>query len=284
MIWIRLSGGLGNQLFQWAAAEEVRWKTHQDIQFYTHDLKNYAVPRAFLFNRLVGDLYATGCPSWMIRLFLRYRITKLFPVLFPWDINKNNISALRVRAWYVLDDYFQNTLPIKSGMELVATKIADFAFRDCKITGLFEKLLDGKQNKEVAAVHIRRSDYLTRANRKIFYLQGADYYSSACEKLDKGIKQLFIFSDANREELPAFRDRKITYMKPLGFSDLEEFLLLSLFSSIIIANSTFSFWAALISRGNEDKRMKIGPANWLLDKEGNTTWNNNLLNAGFMIL
>jgi hypothetical protein len=284
MIWIRLSGGLGNQLFQWAAAEEVRWKTHQDIQFYTHDLKNYAVPRAFLFNRLVGDLYATGCPSWMIRLFLRYRITKLFPVLFPWDINKNNISALRVRAWYVLDDYFQNTLPIKSGMELVATKIADFAFRDCKITGLFEKLLDGKQNKEVAAVHIRRSDYLTRANRKIFYLQGADYYSSVCEKLDKGIKQLFIFSDANREELPAFRDRKITYMKPLGFSDLEEFLLLSLFSSIIIANSTFSFWAALISRGNEDKRMKIGPANWLLDKEGNTTWNNNLLNAGFMIL
>ncbi len=284
MIWIRLSGGLGNQLFQWAAAEEVRWKTHQNIQFYTHDLKNYAVPRDFLFNRLLGDFYSNGYPSLIIRLLLRYRITKLVPALFPWVINKKNSTALTARAWYVLDDYFQNTLQIKIGMKLVAAKIAESAFRNCKITGLFEKLLDRKQNKEVAAVHIRRTDYLTKANRKIFHLLGTDYYSSAFERLDKGIKQLFIFSDGDGEELPILCNWKITYIKPLGFSDIEEFLLLSLFDSIIIANSTFSFWAALTLKGNRSKLMKIGPAHWLLEKDGNTIWNNNLLNAGFIMV
>lgn len=284
MIWVRLSGGLGNQLFQWAAAENVRWKTHQDIQFYTHDLKNYAVPRDFLFNRLLGDFYSTGCPSLIVRIFLRYRMTKLLPALFPWEISKKNMSAIPGRAWYVVDDYFQNTLLIKIGMKLVVAKITELAFRNCKITGLFEKLLDGNQNNEVAAIHIRRTDYLTNTNRKIFSLLGMDYYSSAFKRLDKSIEQLFVFSDGDKEKLPFADNCKITYMKAFGFTDIEEFLLLSLFDSIIIANSTFSFWAAIASEGNREKRLKIGPAHWLLDKEGNKIWNNNLLNAGFIIV
>lgn len=284
MIWVRLSGGLGNQLFQWAAAENVRWKTHQDIQFYTHDLKNYAVPRDFLFNQLLGDFYSIGFPSLVVIFFLRYRITKLFPALFPWEINKKNLSTIPARAWYVVDDYFQNTLLIKIGMEIVVAKIAESAFRDCKITELFEKLLDGKKNKEVAAIHIRRTDYLTKVNRKIFCLLGTEYYSSAFEKLDKGIQQLFVFSDGDREELPVVGNCKITYINAFGFSDIEEFLLLSSFDSIIIANSTFSFWAAITSKSKREKRMKIGPAHWLLDKKGNKIWNNNLLNSGFIIV
>jgi hypothetical protein len=232
----------------------------------------------------LGDFYSIGYPSLIVRFFLRYRIAKLLPALFPWEINKKNISAISGRAWYVIDDYFQNTLLIKIGVEIVTAKIAEFAFRDCKIAVLFEKLLDGKQNNEVAAIHIRRTDYLTKVNRKIFCLLGSEYYSSALERLDKGIQQLFIFSDGDREELPVVGNCKITYIKDLGLSDIEEFLLLSLFDSIIIANSTYSFWAALTSKGNREKQMKIGPVHWLLDKEGNKIWNDNLLNAGFIIV
>lgn len=284
MIWIRLSGGLGNQLFQWAAAEEVRYKTHQHIQFYTLDLKNYEEPRDFLFYRLLGNFYSNGSPAWITRLLLRYRVTKMVTALFPWHVNKNNISTLPAMSWFVVDDYFQNTLLIKTGMQLVIAKIAESAFRDCKVNIFFDNLLDGKLNKDVAAVHIRRSDYLTQKNRKIFHQLGTEYYLRALTQLDDCIKQIFIFSDGEREDLPVLEDYRITYVKSHGFTDLEEFLLLSLFDSIIIANSTYSFWAALISKDNRNKRIKIGPVHWLLDAKGNTEWNHNLLNAGFVIV
>lgn len=284
MIWVRLSGGLGNQLFQWAAAEEIKTKIHQPIVFYAGDLKRYTVPRNFLLSSIKYHFHSAGTPCWWIRFILRYRINKIFPTLFPWYIHKNNISKLKHGNNRVLDDYFQNTLLINNGIKAVVAEIVKLAGENIKINRLFNKMLAGITGKEAVALHIRRKDYLSKANRKIFCFTGYAYYARALARLGNGIKKIFIFSDDTVEEITTWGDRDIIYINSLGLSDVEEFILLSKFDHIIITNSTYSFWAALIANAKAFNGLKIGPSDWLLDERGNETWNKNLLSEGFILV
>ena len=65
------------------------------------------------------------------------------------------------------------------------------------------------------------------------------------------------------------------------FSDYEEFLLLSRFQNIIIANSTFSFWPAL---AGPTKKSKVAPSKWTHISEDNRIWINNLEKFEFITI
>jgi hypothetical protein len=316
MIFVRLSGGLGNQLFQWATAIEIQRKTNRKILFYTGDLKRYVIRRQFLLPEISADGYSVEKPPLMIRWVLRYRINRLFPFLFPWFVNNQYMTRYikglpdgkwpgNKRNWYVLDDYFQNLLFMEQGIREVAAKITGTAWSDQSVTAEFTRLLDGNLPAEVAAVHIRRSDYLSKDNRKWFYLLGQEYYTRALIKLGPGIKKIVVFTDAGIDPagpVPAGgsgqsggsvqsggiiqwpEDTIIIYRTGNDLSACRELLLFSRFTHLVIANSTFSFWAAISAGTDCPERVKIGPSHWSLDKKANVIWNNNLQMMGFVLL
>jgi hypothetical protein len=246
--------------------------------------------------------------------------------LFPWLINNHSITSFikrlpagerNTRKWCVLDDYFQNLLFMEQGVREVVAKIAGTARLDQAVTAEFTRLLEGYLPAEVAAVHIRRSDYLDKPNRKWFYLLGQEYYSVALAKLGPGIKKIVIFTDAVTGPVPVEgfiqpgepvqsgepvqpgdsaqcegfiqwpENTIIIYRAGKNFSACSELLLFSLFTNLVIANSTFSFWAAISAGTNSSDpsdRVKIGPAHWSLDKRANEIWNANLRMTGFILL
>src|SRR5690606_38026679 len=100
--------------------------------------------------------------------------------------------------------------------------------------------------RPLVGMHVRRGDYLTsKSAEKIFLSIPKSYYLKALERVPSD-RNLLIFSDDNllADEWAASLGGYAAHRLVSGF--LREFFLLSLCDYHIIANSTFSWWAAII--------------------------------------
>lgn len=276
MIIIRLVGGLGNQLFQLAAATQLQKKVHQPIAFYTDHLSLYATKRsfklAFLYKYETDIVFAS--PKWLTRLILRYRINKLLPFFFPFIISSKNINSAKASKNYVLDDYFQDISQIKEGVTDIALKIGNVANNDY-YNNLFQPIFQNI-NSKIFALHIRRGDYLKDNNKNIYCYLTNTYYNNAINILQETDYTACVFSDETVDSALLNKPNyNVINISNYNFTDVEEFLLLSKFKNIIIANSTFSFWAA-ISCNNVVKKVIIAPLFWLHNTTENSIWQANM--------
>ena len=122
------------------------------------------------------------------------------------------------------------------------------------------------QNSKSVAVHIRRGDYLLPQNQRLFYMLGEEYYRQAIEmcqeKLGTDTKFFFFSDDIGwvKEHLFVQNAQYIDWNK--GDDSIFDMYLMSMACADIIANSTFSFWAAMLNRRAQ---LVIGPAHWYAD-------------------
>lgn len=113
------------------------------------------------------------------------------------------------------------------------------------------------------AVHIRRGDY-TRSAKRIAKLGmlSRPYYDLAralLERVTGPSPTYFLFSD--EPEVAAKELAGWSNLRPVsGFSALEEFRLMASCRHFIIANSTFSWWAAWLGRA--DDKQVLAPRQW----------------------
>jgi hypothetical protein len=133
-------------------------------------------------------------------------------------------------------------------------------------------------------IHVRRGDYLLDKNNYIgvlsveYFLNGLRLLESRIEHQTKA-KPIWIFSDEPgvvKEEFSGIMEFvSAKYIEtPPGSDPAESLILMSSASSIVISNSTFSWWSAALSKGakvvapskwfkrSEDPQDLI-PANWL---------------------
>jgi hypothetical protein len=133
-------------------------------------------------------------------------------------------------------------------------------------------------------IHVRRGDYLLEKNDFIGALSG-DYFLNAFRLLENNSdhrtnnRPIWIFSDQPgvvKDEFNGIREFESAKFieAPPGSDPAESLILMSYASSIVISNSTFSWWSAALSRGakvvapskwfkkSEDPESLI-PANWL---------------------
>lgn len=270
MIFIRLSGGLGNQLFQLTAALHLQAKTNMPISFYTNHLKNYETPREFMLQEILPKEFPLqfSKPNWLVQIILKYRINKALPFLFNWSITTKNIATLKPSKFYVLDDYFQDIAIFKNEVTIVANYINQAANNNEKVVDIYNT---NNQFKNSVALHIRRGDFLNKRNANIFYIQDNSYYKNAIETMNS-IQDAFIFSETEILDSKNITTLPIHSIIKLNLSDTEEFLLMTKFPNLIIANSTYSFWAAAATKNSNI----VAPKNWFYNQKENTVWLNNL--------
>ena len=113
-------------------------------------------------------------------------------------------------------------------------------------------------------VHVRRGDYLTIERMGI----STDYYYARSIKFLQiltGVKDIIVFSDDMQaaRNLPSLKEGKnIRFWEtPTNSSPLENLLLLSLCHHLVMANSSFSWWAGWL-RDSED-RLVTYPRPWI---------------------
>jgi len=111
-------------------------------------------------------------------------------------------------------------------------------------------------------IHIRRGDYLNLVEE--FGILSIDYYKKALEKLDGArTRPIWIFTDSPKliesEISKLSPERSKIIEAPRSSSPAESMLLMSKANSLVISNSTFSWWAAFMSA---PETRVISPSKW----------------------
>lgn len=139
-----------------------------------------------------------------------------------------------------------------SGQDARATVVLPF----CPPT-LFQKT----SQPNSVAVHVRRGDYL---KLPLFHVCDAAYYHESMAEMRARVPdaRFFIFSDDPAWCCGEFRDPDTEVIKSANSAanPLHDLYLMSLASHHIIANSSFSWWAAWL--GDKPEQQVIMPARW----------------------
>ena len=120
---------------------------------------------------------------------------------------------------------------------------------------LERKYSDLIKNKKAVSVHIRRGDYLQLQQYHVII--GKEYYEEAKKQFDKDSVFVYFSDDINWCKDTFKGDNSIFIEKQ---DDILDMYLMSKITNNIIANSSFSWWAAWLNK-NEDKQV-ICPSNW----------------------
>jgi hypothetical protein len=280
---VRLSGGLGNQLFQIAAGLLAAEKSgihvvYLDAQF----LSNYEVARNlesdFIF-KLIKNIKLGIAEKTLISFASHLRIARILDkrigncAYIGSTKTLCNLDGSQLKN-ILLDGYFQDPL--------VALSLQSQGDIFEKLTELYKSFKDllPKVYIEYVAVHIRRGDYVSSKKASKFFKKiPLDYYRSAVKKFPLNTKFIIFGDDA--ETISAFSEE----VSGLNAASLrlnlsEEFMLLAMADHYVIANSTFSWWAAFL--GYDKSKRVIAPRNWYVNNE--RSLNNPLLMEYFEIL
>jgi len=280
-IKVKLTGGLGNQMFQFAAGYAVARKNNLDLSLDLSWFKRRKLHNGFELNR-VFDIYSNisflNSPLSFKTINFKEilnKIDKTFHIFNePYFHYTSSISNIPKRCF--LKGYWQSELYFK-----------DFS-QDIRKIFNFNKQLD-KTNFLIAneinynnsiSIHIRRGDYLLKKNFD-HHVDLRKYYLKAIEDSSNLFKnpKYFIFTDD-----PLWVSKNFTIDHSYTVVDINrgtessyDMHLMSLCKCNIIANSSFSWWGAWLN----DKEDKIiyAPNNWFNDKSICTddlfprTWN-----------
>jgi hypothetical protein len=241
MITVRLAGGLGNQLFQLAAALYLKEDT--PIRLLTNELLNYSKPRQPEILKLIDcnklQLISINEPSLIDKFFSKARAGRFMPLI---GVNDRNFKDLREGscqyAW--LDGYFQDTWSTKN-IQIIAQQI-----QGALTTGNFEF-----ESVADLAVHVRGGDFLNHPDLDIVSI---DWYLSNIQIFSKSrvIKTAAVLTDDHvyaKKLIEIFKHSfpEINF-KMIGTGSLiDDFNILRCARFKVIGNSTFALWACLLS-------------------------------------
>ena len=267
-IRIKLSGGLGNQMFQFAAGYAVARKNNVELSL---DLKrfNHRSDHDGFHLQNVFDIYSKVS-------FLNNPIN--FQLInFKEILNKINISyhkfkephfhythkMLNIPKHSLLNGYWQSELYFKSYSKEIR-KIFNFRNKLDKKNLLIANDID--KNNSIS-IHIRRGDYLLKKNNNL-YTDLSEYYIKAIQDSAKYFNnpKFFIFTDDPLWVSDNFNiDFSHTFVNVNdGAKSFLDMHLMSLCKANIIANSSFSWWGAWLN-SNRNKIIYT-PKNWFNDK------------------
>lgn len=236
MIITKLSGGLGNQMLQYAFAKTTARKLKTSFKF---DLSWFSLP-------------GTTPREFML---------KIFPIKIE-EASKKEIlmTKIPINGNKYFDGYWQNFNYFKD-IEKEIKK--DFSFPKIMDTKI-RKYTNMIKTTNSVAVHIRRGDYMKHEKlRKIFYIQPPSYYKKAIAYIKSKISDptFFVFAEFS-EEFLWFKKNIKTNNKTIYLHnrEYEDMRLMSLCKHNIVANSTYSSWAAWLNK--HPKKIVVSPKKW----------------------
>lgn len=265
MFVVRLIGGLGNQMFQYAFARKLSITKGMpfklDVNWYAEGSFSKDSLRFFEldeFNIATG-LAAAG----EIRAARRYPVRRIFRKIRRKIFGENygyDPRAFAVRDGDYLEGFWQS--------ERYFADVADTIRKDLTLKaglgGAARELETEILSGESVSVHVRRGDYISeKILARIYGNLGPDYYRRAVEliKSKTASPRFFVFSDdvAWAKENLDLGAPTVFVSRP-GLDDAEELVLMSRCRHHIIANSSFSWWGAWLDPRPD--KIVVAPKRW----------------------
>ena len=282
MIVIKLQGGLGNQMFQYAFASILAKKNKRSIKidkvffdliektqgFTTRSFELDIFDNSY-FKASQSDIRSLTQLSFLnkIRRKLGFYESKIFNEP-SFDFHPD---ALCIKAPVYLKGYFQSYKYLLGYEDLIRKT---FSFPIDTLDNINKELLFQLKTKTTISIHIRRGDYITNKLTEQFHGNcSLEYYLEAISLLASRNKDftLVFFSDDNiwvKEQFENLPYSKIFVGHNKNENSWKDMCLMSFCNHNVIANSSFSWWAAWL---NENPyKMVIAPKQWYAEVEKNT--------------
>jgi len=277
MIIVKLWGGLGNQMFQYAFALYLEEQRSQTPLFFGDKTDNNS--EIYCFNTNVNTIDYEEFRKFKFyssNLFLyrfKRKLIRTFPFLNSKILVENSPNYLSsiANGYSLFDGYWQSY----KYFEKIEDKIrSDFTLKIDILTN--SKIQTSILTTMSISVHIRRGDYLSSKNSKIYETIPIDYYLQSINQLSNQLLEpiFYVFSnDLNwaKENLVVPDNIHLKFVDNSHYSDvaIADFVMMSMCKHHIIANSTFSWWSAWLNPSKD--KMVIAPAKWYVGAMNNTT-------------
>ena len=261
-ITLLLSGGLGNQLFQYSAARALSIKLGVDLQidlrFYTNVLDPSRGPwitRLPIKAQVKSYRNHTQAHGLLARLQNQvFEKTRVFRSDLGYDPMFEHLSD-----GAVLSGLFQSPRFFDAFYPEIVDEI-----NISKSSLLHNVSLVGELGlRNLVGIHVRRGDYLTHQS---FAMQDSGlYYSRIMAEIDASGDKAIIFSDDINwcNDQIYFSGAEFFPYRP-GLPPYVDLFAMSECKGLYIANSTFSWWAGWFA--HHRGAAVIAPTNWILGK------------------
>jgi hypothetical protein len=267
MIIINLTGGLGNQLFQYALGRKLAITNNDVLKIDLQGLKPRkikSVRRSFSLGEFnikaelasPAEIDSLKYPYKIISrltFWLKYRILKQSNLKF-------NPKILKIKPKVYLHGLWQSPLYFSDIRQYLLSELIPTNVTRVEASPTYNFI----EETNSVSIHIRRGDYVSDKNAK--YLLGLcslTYYIESIERIKRVVKNpvFFIFSDDIpwvMKNLPVLGEYH--YINDRTMNDVDQFWLMSRSKHHIISNSTYSWWAAWLNVN--DKKIIVCPDPW----------------------
>jgi len=279
MIISHILGGIGNQMFQYAAGRALSLYIHQDLLLDIGDFSDYRLHQGFeltkvfsINTKIADNSDIKQLLGWkagrLARRLLRRQVFSRFrgiqfvnePYFHYWPEFFNLSGDTYLSGYWQSEQYFK---------QFADTLRQDFIFKE-SLFGLNAELSVKIANSQSISLHVRRGDYVSDAKSgKVMNICDLEYYRAAIDWIIGRVSNpvFYIFSDDMnwvREHLTLpFPCHYIDHN--CGADSYRDMQLMSLCQHNIIANSSFSWWGAWLNTHPE--KLVIAPKTWFIDKQ-----------------
>lgn len=263
MIIVRIVGGLGNQMFQYAYAKALQQKGF-DVRIDISKFKTYKLHGGYHLDDYSIDLKTSGFIPTFLSLIKIKKNIKEKSLLFDENLLKLSGNEF-VKGYFQTEKYFTEIRAILLNQFVIKQEL-------CNSTLSYSKKI--KEHLNSCSIHIRRGDFIS--NQEANSVHGTcdlNYYKKATALINTKYTNthFFVFSDDIAWTKTNLKIDNVTYVdhKTIPHEDIH---LMSLCKNNITANSSFSWWGAWLNK-NEDKII-IAPKKWYINKENETVCKN----------
>lgn len=282
MIIVKLAGGMGNQMFEYAFGRALSLKYNIPLKIDLSFLKRRDMGAGFVYRDYDLDLFNVnadfeikpediqnliriGEPHFHYSELLVKRIDEIFTGK---DLNLPP-ESFNIERNILIDGYWQSPKYFLDSEERIRK---DMTFRNPIENSEDEKviaMLGDIKNSNSVMVNIRRTDYL---NTNFHGVLGNDFIDGGTKIIESKVEdpKYFVFSDdvewcENNIKLDnvVFVDH---YYKGDRFSYYLQLMINC--KHFIVPNSTFAWWAAWLNESSD--KIVIAPKNWFTDPNINT--------------
>lgn len=286
---MKIKNGLGNQMFQYALGRKLSEINNCDLkldffEFNIDDERNHEnIPKNLDKFNILGTF---AKKSELVRFNenrkeFNYKINLINKVFrkiwkikekrnyykrdYIKDIVHGNMSVLKVKPPCYLDGdwgnyHYFDDIREKLKIELRLKK----KYTNTKFVEILKEI---QENPQSVGIHFRRKYLNYKSAKSVFGVMPLSYYNNGIKlicNIKKGVK-LYVFADDIDWAKDNFiSELPIKYIEHYPeFNDAHDFELLKSCKHNIIANSTFSWWAAYLN--NNSEKIIIAPKKWYVD-------------------
>lgn len=245
ILYVYLQGGLGNQMFQYAAGISAlkEYSQFTDLRIDTLFYSNQK--RKVIENGLTGRGYDLDL------LNIKYNVLEEAPE-----------GATMLKGWFQNIQEFENVVDEVKEQFTFSVEFSD------DVKNMHQRI---KNSKNSVSIHVRRGDFIDNPTAYAYNQHmDSDYYKRAMSIFESEYDEItyYVFSeDIEWCKQNIKNDKHQVVLVDDKFADERDaghLYLMQTCDNHIIANSTYSWWGAFLG----DSKITVGPKKWFTNEDG----------------